>query len=61
MVPTFFNLTVAKLTPKGKRLYYGTLKGGESKKFILRVWVGDAYAIGENSNDFGMNIYVEAE
>ena len=60
-VPTFYNLKASSLNSVGKRLYYGSLKAGESKKFILRAWVGDAYSIGKTEKNFGMKIYVDVE
>ena len=60
-VPTFYNLKVSSLNPTSKRLYYGYIKSGETQKFILRVWVGDAYAVGVDTNSFGMKIYAEAK
>ncbi len=59
--PTYYNLRVSAFNPVGRRIYYGYIGPHESKKFILRVWVGDAYTIKVDSNKFGMKIYAEAE
>lgn len=45
----------------GKRIYSGTLKPGEKKKFILRIWVSDAYSIGNIEKKYGMFVNVEAK
>ena len=36
------------------------VKSNKSKKYILRVWVGDAYAVGTRVNNFSMKLHVEA-
>ena len=59
-VPTYFNLKVATATPLGRRLYYGKIKANDTKKYILRAWIGDAYAVGVDSKEFGFDLYVEA-
>ena len=60
-VPTFYDLTVSSLNPAGRRLYYGHLKAGETKKYIFRSWVGDAYSISPVERNFGIKIFVEAD
>lgn len=60
-VPTYYDLKVSSINPTAKRLYYGTIKAGEVKKYRLRVWVGDAYSIGIQTKKFGMKVNVEEE
>ena len=59
-VPTFYNLRSSSFNPTDRVLFEGKLKSEESKKYILRVWVGDAYAVGTNVNTFSMKLHVEA-
>lgn len=60
-VPTYGNLKVSSLNPAGRRLYYGYLEAGESKKYKLRVWVSDAYTVTKTTKEFGMKLYVEVD
>lgn len=60
-VPTYYNLRVSTLNPNARRLYYGYLDAGESRSFILRSWIGDAYTISNISKQFGAKLYVEVD
>lgn len=60
-VPTYYNLRVSSLNPGARRLYYGYLDAGESRSFILRSWIGDAYTLSNVSKQFGTKLYVEAD
>lgn len=60
-VPTYYYLRVSNIIPTGRKLYYGYLKAKESKKYILRVWVGDAYSIDVDSKEFSFKVKVEAD
>ncbi len=60
-VPTYYNLRVSSLNPSARRLYYGYLDAGESRSFILRAWIGDAYTISNVSKEFGAKLYVEVD
>lgn len=59
-VPTFYDLKNSFHTVD-KKIYDGILKPGEKKKFILRVWVSDAYSIENIDKKYGMFVYVEAK
>ena len=59
-VPTFYSLRSSDTNPTDRILVEGKIKKDESKKYILRVWVGDAYAVGNNVNNFSMKLHVEA-
>ncbi|MBQ8132034.1 MAG: hypothetical protein IJ193_06055 [Bacilli bacterium] len=60
-VPTFYNLRVSSLNPAARRIYYGYLDAGESRSFILRTWIGDAYTVSSVSKQFGAKLYVEVD
>ena len=59
-VPTFYNLRSSKNNPTDRVLLEDKIKSNKSKKYILRVWVGDAYAVGTSVNNFSMKLHVEA-
>ena len=59
-VPTFYSLRSSSINPTDRVLLEDKLKAKDSKKYILRVWVGDAYAVGTNVNKFSMKLHVEA-
>ncbi len=59
-VPTFYDLKNS-FHSIGKKIYSGTLNPNEKKKFILRVWVSDAYSISTIEKKCGMLVYVEAK
>lgn len=58
-VPTFQDLKVASSDAGGRRLYSGTLKKDEVKKFRLRMWLKDTYPITTDVRDFGISLYVK--
>ncbi len=60
-VPTFYNLRVSSLNPKGKRLYYGTINPNEAKKYKLRVWFSDSYKLEQEDKNFSIKLFVEAD
>lgn len=58
-VPTFQDLKVASSDAGGRRLYSGTLKKDEVKKFKLRMWLRDTYPITTELRDFDISLYVK--
>ena len=59
--PTFYKLTTSSINPNGRRLYYGYIKEKQTKKFILRSWISDAYITNYDTRSFGFKVYAEAE
>lgn len=57
-IPTFRELKVAKTNPAGRKIYSGTLKKDEEKKFKLRLWLADTYPISAEMKDFKILLYV---
>lgn len=60
-VPTFYDLRLADTNPSGKLLYSGTLKSNESKKFVLRMWVADTYALTPEKVSFSAKLHVKVK
>lgn len=59
-VPTIYYLKNSN-NHIGKQLYYGYIKAGETKKYILRIWFSDAYTLGVTQNEYDLEINAEAE
>ena len=57
-VLTYYDLKDAK-NVNGKLLYSGTLDGKECKKFKLRMWVADTYALTTDVNMFSVKLNVK--
>lgn len=60
-VPTYYDLSLASNNPSGKLIYRGTLKGGQSKKFKLRMWVADTYELTADEVSFSANLNVDVK
>lgn len=60
-VPTYYDLNLASKNPGGKLIYSGSLKGGESKKFKLRMWVADTYELTADEISFSANLMVDVK
>ena len=60
-VPTFYKLKGSSSSVTGKRLYRGYIKSKESKSFILRSWIGDAYSIGSYEKEVKFVVNVEVD
>ena len=60
-VPTFYKLKNSSSSVTGKRLFRGYIKSKESKNYILRSWVGDAYSIGSYEKEIKFNVNVEVD
>lgn len=59
-VPVYRDLKVADVDPNGRIIYSGTIKGGEDKQFLLRMWVSESYSLLEDSDDsFTVDIKVK--
>lgn len=59
-VPVYRDLKVADVDPSGRIIYFGTIKGGEEKQFLLRMWVSESYSLLEDSDDgFTVDIKVK--
>ena len=53
-------MKVADVDPSGRIIYSGTIKGGEEKQFLLRMWVSESYSLLENNDDnFTVSIKVK--
>lgn len=59
LVPTYSELKVARSDPAGKKIYSGTLKKDEIKKFRLRTWLADTYPITTDMRSFKMLLYIK--
>lgn len=59
LVPTYSELKVAQSDPAGKKIYSGTLKKDEIKKFRLRTWLADTYPITTDMRSFKMLLYIK--
>lgn len=59
LIPTYRELKVAQSDPAGKKIYSGTLKKDETKKFRLRMWLADTYPITTDARSFKMLLYVK--
>lgn len=57
-IPSYHDLKVARTNPAGKKIYSGTLKENEEKKFRLRMWLTDTYPITTETRNFKINLYV---
>lgn len=57
-VPTYYDLRLSSLVADGKLIYSGSLKGGESQKFKLRMWVADTYELTAEEVNFSVKINV---
>lgn len=60
-VPTFYKLKNSSSSLTGKRLYRGYIKSKESKSFILRSWIGDAYSIDSYDKEVIFEVNVEVD
>ena len=58
---TYYELKVAESDPSGKLLYSGTLKGQESKKYKLRMWVADTYELTTDARVFSVELNVKVK
>lgn len=60
-VLTFYDMKQSRDNINDRVLYSGSLKNGESKKFKLRMWVADTYALTVNSKEFSVNLKVRVK
>lgn len=60
-IPTYYDLRLASNNPSGKLIYSGSLKGGESQKFKLRMWVADTYELTAEEVKFSANLKVDVK
>lgn len=60
-VPTIYKLKNSSSSVTGKRLFRGYIKPKESKEYILRSWVGDAYSIGSYEKEIKFDVNVEVD
>lgn len=58
LIPSFNDLRYLNDKPSSKLLYEGTIKGKETKKLVLRVWVSDSYALSDTLENFSFDINV---
>lgn len=56
-VPTLYSLSNSK--SNNKVLFESTIKPEEIQRYILRIWIGDAYTIGFGQNEFKVNLNLE--
>lgn len=59
-IPDFSSLRVQSDNPSGFILFKSYIGAGESKKFKLRVWLSDTYAIINNEESFKFHINIRA-
>lgn len=59
IVPTYYDLYVSTSDPMGKRLYYGLLSAGETKRYRLKMWLSDAYSISDEFSEFEVRIHTK--
>ncbi len=60
-IPSYSSLLSLNDKPESKLLYTGKIKANSVKKVILRVWVSDSYAFGEDEESFNFNIGVRGK
>ncbi len=58
-VPSYKDMRVSLNSPDERILLSGTIKSGEVKKFKLRVWLADTYALSNNEKEFKGKISVK--
>lgn len=59
MIPSYGELYVVLDKPEAKLLYEGTLEKFERKKYVLRTWLADSYAVSDDSREFLFNVGVK--
>jgi len=60
-VPSFADLSFLNDKPSSKYIYSASLKAGESKKYILKIWLSDLYAISLNEERFSVDVDVRVK
>lgn len=58
-VVTYYDLKLADSDLSGKRIYYDTLDANQIRKFRLRMWVADTYALNPNLKKFSVKLNVK--
>lgn len=58
-VPSYYDLRVARSDANGKKILSGVLKGKESQKIRLRMWLAETYPIGIEEQSFQAKVNVK--
>ena len=58
MVPVFSEFNYLSSKPASKLIYQSTLDQNSEKKYILRTWVSDTYAISSNIKKFSFKVEI---
>ena len=59
VVPTFYDLHIATSNPMAKRLYYGLLEAGKTKKYRLKMRLSDSYSIDNEVSEFAVKVHTK--